>query len=38
MILMRKMGDQEIVSSIMTMEPNKAPGQDGFTIHFYRDC
>ena len=29
---------KEIVDVISAMEPDKSPGSDGFSIHFYRFC
>ena len=30
--------EEEITKVIWSMEPNKAPGPDRFTIHFYKTC
>eukprot|EP00253_Pinus_taeda_P017122 PITA_17122 len=36
--LMSPVMEEEITSIVRFMEPDKAPGPDGFTIHFYRIC
>eukprot|EP00253_Pinus_taeda_P009325 PITA_09325 len=36
--LMSPVTEEEITSIVWSMEPDKAPGPDGFTIHFYRIC
>jgi hypothetical protein len=36
--LMKPFSEEEINNVIWSMEPDKAPGPDGFTIHFYRAC
>jgi hypothetical protein len=36
--LMKSFSEEEINNIIWSMEPDKAPGADGFTIHFYRAC
>eukprot|EP00253_Pinus_taeda_P022852 PITA_22852 len=30
--------EEEIIKVILSMDPDKAPGPDGFTIHFYKTC
>ena len=30
--------EEEIANIVWSMEPDKAPGPDGFSIHFYRKC
>jgi len=37
-ILCRPTTEEEIVNVIWSMDANKAPGPDGFTIHFYKTC
>lgn len=37
-VLLKKLGDQEILPAIMTMESDKSPSSYVFTIHFYKDC
>jgi hypothetical protein len=36
--LLSPTNEEEIRKIIWSMAPNKAPGPDGFTIHFYRIC
>ena len=36
--LMKPFTEKEVVDVIWAMEPNKAPGSNGFSIHFYRVC
>jgi len=36
--LMKPFSEQEIVEVIWAMESDKAPGPDGFSIHFYKAC
>jgi len=36
--LMSPVTEEEITSIVWSMDPDKAPGPDGFTIHFYRIC
>ena len=36
--LMKPFTDEEINNVIWSMEPDKAPGPDGFSINFYRNC
>ena len=36
--LMNPFTEQEIIDVIWSMEPDKAPGPDGFSFHFYRIC
>ena len=36
--LMKPFSEQEIVEVIWAMESDKAPGPDGFLIHFYKVC
>jgi hypothetical protein len=36
--LMKPFTEEEICNVIWSMEPDKAPGPDGFSIHFYRTC
>jgi hypothetical protein len=36
--LMKPFSEEEIYNVIWSMEPDKAPGPDGFTIQFYRAC
>jgi hypothetical protein len=36
--LMKPFSEEEINNVIWSMEPDKAPGPDRFTIHFYRAC
>eukprot|EP00253_Pinus_taeda_P010704 PITA_10704 len=36
--LLKPFIEKEIVEVIWSMEPDKAPRPDGFTIHFYRAC
>ena len=35
---MKIFSEKEVVDVIWAMEPNKAPGPDGFSSHFYRLC
>jgi hypothetical protein len=37
-VLMKPFSEEEICNVIWSMEPDKAPGPDGFSIHFYRAC
>ena len=37
-VLVKPFSEKEIVDVIWAMEPDKAPGLDGFSIHFYRFC
>ena len=36
--LVKSFSEKEVVDVIWAMEPDKAPGPDGFSIHFYRVC
>lgn len=36
--LLKPFSKDEIINAIWKMEPDKAPGLDGFSIHFYRIC
>eukprot|EP00253_Pinus_taeda_P014967 PITA_14967 len=36
--LMRPAMEEEITNIVWSMDPDKAPGPDGFSIHFYRIC
>ena len=36
--LVKPFSEKEVVDIIWAMEPDKAPGPDGFSIHFYRLC
>ena len=36
--LTKKIIEEDINNVIWSMEPDKAPGPDGFSIHFYRIC
>ena len=36
--LIKPFSEQDVVEVIWGMEPDKAPGPDGFSIHFYRIC
>ena len=36
--LMKPFTKEEIIDVIWSMEPDKAPGPDGFSFHFYRVC
>eukprot|EP00253_Pinus_taeda_P012146 PITA_12146 len=36
--LCRPITDEEVIKVIWSMEADKAPGPDGFTIHFYQSC
>jgi hypothetical protein len=36
--LLKPFSEDEINNVIWMMEPDKAPGPDGFSIHFYRIC
>ena len=36
--LLKPLFEQEISDVIWVMEPDKAPGLDGFSFHFYRVC
>ena len=36
--LMKPFSEQEIIDVIWSMEPDKSPGHDGFSFHFYRVC
>ena len=36
--LVKPFTEKEVVDVIWAMEPDKAPGTDGFSIHFYRVC
>ena len=36
--LVKPFYEKEVVDVIWAMEPNKAPGPDGFSIHLYRVC
>ena len=35
---MKPFMEEEIIDVIWSMEPDKAPGPDGFSFHFYRVC
>jgi hypothetical protein len=37
-LLCRPTTEEEIINVIWSMEADKAPGPDGFTIHFYKSC
>jgi hypothetical protein len=37
-ILCRPITEEEIINVIWSMDVDKAPGPDGFTIHFYKTC
>jgi hypothetical protein len=37
-LLCRPTTEEEIANVIWSMEADKAPGPDGFTIHFYKSC
>eukprot|EP00253_Pinus_taeda_P023537 PITA_23537 len=37
-ILCRPITEKEIINVIWAMEADKAPGPDGFTIHFFKTC
>ena len=37
-VLMKPFSEKEIVEVIWAMELDKAPGPDGFSIHFYKVC
>jgi ribonuclease HI len=36
--LMSPVTEEEITNIVWSMDPDKAPGPDGFSIHFYRIC
>eukprot|EP00253_Pinus_taeda_P028879 PITA_28879 len=36
--LLSPVTEEEITNVVWSMEPNKAPGPDGFSAHFYRIC
>ena len=36
--LVKSFSEKEVVDVIWAMEPDKAPGPNGFSIHFYRVC
>lgn len=36
--LMSPVTEEEITNIVWSMEPNKAPGPNGFSVHFYRIC
>jgi len=36
--LNRPFTEEEVIKVIWSMDPDKAPGPDGFTIHFYKMC
>ena len=36
--LVKPFFEQEVVDVIWSMEPEKSPGMEGFSIHFYRAC
>ena len=36
--LMRPFSEKEILDVIWEIEPDKAPGPDGFSFHFYTVC
>ena len=36
--LMKPFTEEEIIHVIWSMEPDKAPGPDGFSFYFYRVC
>eukprot|EP00253_Pinus_taeda_P015595 PITA_15595 len=36
--LIRPATEEEITNIVWSMDPDKAPGPDGFSIHFYRIC
>ena len=36
--LMVPFSEKEIIDIIWSMEPDKDPGPDGFSFHFYRVC
>jgi len=35
---MKKIEEFEVAKEIWSLDMNKAPGPDSFTIHFYQDC
>ena len=36
--LMKPFSDEETINFIWSMDPDKAPGPDRFSFHFYRVC
>eukprot|EP00253_Pinus_taeda_P020488 PITA_20488 len=38
LVLCSPISEEEIIKVIWSMEADKAPGPDGFTIHFYKAC
>jgi hypothetical protein len=36
--LTKRVSEEEIFSTIMQFESDKAPGPDGFSTHFYKKC
>jgi hypothetical protein len=36
--LMKKIEEFEVAKAIWSLDMNKAPGPNSFTIHFYQDC
>jgi hypothetical protein len=36
--LNKQVSEEEILTTINQFNPNKAPGLDGFNIHFYKRC
>eukprot|EP00253_Pinus_taeda_P023946 PITA_23946 len=36
--LCRPATEEEIIKVVWSMDPDKAPGPDGFTVHFYKAC
>ena len=37
-LLLKRIKDSEILEAIWSLDPDKAPGPDRFTIHFFRQC
>jgi exonuclease III len=37
-VLNRPISDKEIKQVVFSMHPDKAPGPDGYTVHFYTQC
>ena len=36
--LLKPFSEQEVLDIIWAMDPDKAPGMDGFSFHFYKVC